>query len=143
MKLKNVMEDSLSVKSNESLATSDEYDFVSDKPGMSKTPTLDIGGNGDINELKNALSEVLEEPEYNNMNQLIEDKPKKVGQSQFYNYPIHNTDTTSCSTEKMTRNDVKVSPTEKQDIMKPEDFSDESDNFTPTDYEEEGKGKII
>lgn len=140
------MEDSLSVKSNESLATSDEYDFVSDKPGMSKTPTLDIGGNGDINELKNALSEVLEEPEYNNMNQLIEDKAKKVGQSQFYNYPVYNTEATRSNigsgggvAEQLKRNNVKVSPTEKQDIMKPEDFSDESENFTPTDFDEEGK----
>ncbi|KAJ8947046.1 hypothetical protein NQ318_019939 [Aromia moschata] len=28
-----VMEDSLSVKSNESVATSEEFDFVGDKPG--------------------------------------------------------------------------------------------------------------
>lgn len=121
------MEDSLSVKSNESLATSDEYDFVSDKPGMSKTPTLDIGNNGDMNELKNALSEVLEEPEYN-MNRLIDDKPPKiVGQSMFYNYPIDN----NCDTKSSP-------PTEKQDVMKPDDYSDESDNFTPTDFDDEG-----
>lgn len=119
------MEDSLSVKSNESLATSDEYDFVSDKPGMSKTPTLDIG-TGDLNELRNALSEVLEEPEYS-MNQLIEDKPKQVGQSVFYNF----------NTEKSS--DSKLSPTEKQDAMKPDDYSDDSDNFTPTDFDDEGK----
>lgn len=118
------MEDSLSVKSNESLATSDEYDFVSDKPGMSKTPTLDIGS-GDLNELRNALSEVLEEPEQN-MNRIIEDKQIKVGQSVFYNYPAKGTEQS------------KTSPTEKQDAMKPDDYSDESDNFTPTDFEEEG-----
>lgn len=50
------MEDTLSVKSNESLPTSDEFDFVSDKPGASKTPTLDFKGG--LNDLRDALSEV-------------------------------------------------------------------------------------
>lgn len=109
------MEDSLSVKSNDSLATSDEFDFVGDKPGTSKTPTLDIGC-GNINELKDALTEVLQEPDYK-MNELITDNGKKVGQSMFYSCPVEpGTDPLSVEME--------VSPTEKQDFMKP-DCSDE------------------
>lgn len=50
------MEDTLSVKSNESLPTSDEFDFLSDKPSASKTPTLDF--KIQLNELRDALSEV-------------------------------------------------------------------------------------
>lgn len=128
------MEDSLSVKSNESIATSDEFDFVSDKPGVSKTPTLDIGS-GDLNELKNALSEVLEEPE-TNMNVFIEPQPKKVGQSMFYSCPVEP------GTDPLT-SEVKVSPTEKQDEMKPDDYSDDSDNFTTTDLEDEGNFNVF
>ncbi|XP_017786664.1 PREDICTED: rab GTPase-activating protein 1-like [Nicrophorus vespilloides] len=97
------MEDSLSVKSNESIATSDEFDFVCDKPGVSKTPTLDIR-NGDINTLANAMTEVLEEP---GVPGFIEDT-KIVGQSMFYN----------------VADSTQPSPTEKQDDMKP-DYSDE------------------
>lgn len=109
------MEDNLSVKSNESLATSDEFDFVGDKPGTSKTPTLDIGL-GDINELKNALTEVLQEPDCK-MNELITDNAKRVGQSMFYSCPVDpGTDPLSI--------DIEASPTEKQDVMKP-DSSDE------------------
>lgn len=51
------MEDTLSVKSNESLPTSDEFDFLSDKPSASKTPTLDF--KIELNELRDALSEVI------------------------------------------------------------------------------------
>ncbi|XP_031335344.1 rab GTPase-activating protein 1-like isoform X2 [Photinus pyralis] len=108
------MEDSLSVKSNESIATSEEFDFVSDKPETSKTPTLDIL-NGDINELKNALKEVLQEPGVR-MSEDGDDS-KKVGQSKFYSCPVQpGTDPLSGPTS--------TSPNEKQDAMKP-DYSDE------------------
>lgn len=113
------MEDSLSVKSNESLATSDEFDFVGDKPGTSKTPTLDIG-HGDINELRNALTEVLQEPDCK-MNELIVDSTKKVGQSTFYSCLVDpGADPLSV--------DIEISPVEKQDAMKP-DSSDEEGKF--------------
>lgn len=51
-----IMEDSLSVKSNESLPTSEEFDFLSDKPGSSKTPILDY--QGDLYDLTQELNEV-------------------------------------------------------------------------------------
>ncbi|XP_044261828.1 rab GTPase-activating protein 1-like isoform X1 [Tribolium madens] len=73
------MEDSLSVKSNESVATSEEFDFVSDKP-TNKTPTLDI--KGDLSELKSALTEVLQESG-RNMDE-VDAKEKKIGHSTFY-----------------------------------------------------------
>lgn len=107
------MEDSLSVKSNESIATSEEFDFISDKPEVSKTPTLDIV-HGDLNELKNALTEVLQEP-----GTTMEDceDAKKVGQSKFYSCPVEpGTDPLSIT--------ASTSPPEKQDAMKP-DYSDE------------------
>lgn len=108
------MEDSLSVKSNESVATSDEFDFVSDKPEANKTPTLDIV-NGDLNELKNALTEVLQEPGIT-MSDVVEET-KKVGQSKFYSCPVEpGTDPLSIPPSS--------SPPEKQDAMKP-DISDE------------------
>lgn len=107
------MEDSLSVKSNESVATSDEFDFVSDKPGTSKTPTLEIGS-GDLNGLKEALTEVLQERE-TKMEEVISEDTKKVGQSLFYDCVVDPiSDPLSCQ----------ASPTEKQDEMKP-DYSDE------------------
>lgn len=108
-----VMEDSLSVKSNESIATSDEFDFVGDKPGASKTPTLEIG-NGDMNELKEALTEVLQEPEAK-MSDVISDNTIKVGQSMFYSCPV------DPGADPLSAN---VSPSEKHDVMKP-DSSDE------------------
>lgn len=61
------MEDCLSLKSDESIATSEEFDFIGDKPGVSKTPTLNFK-NGDLTELTNALTEVMQEPENNNSN---------------------------------------------------------------------------
>lgn len=59
------MEDSVSVKSMESVATSDEYEFVSDK-GSSKNqqpvleaPMLKIANNGNLEDLQNNLREVI------------------------------------------------------------------------------------
>ncbi|XP_022920626.1 rab GTPase-activating protein 1-like isoform X2 [Onthophagus taurus] len=109
------MEDRLSVKSNESIATSDEFDFVSDKPGASKTPTLNIIGGG-FTELEITMSEVLRESE-GFQNEVIEGiEPRKVGQSRFYSPVEPGTDPLSAPTE--------ISPTEKKDDMKP-DYSDE------------------
>lgn len=80
------MEDSLSVKSNESIATSEEFDFVGEKPGVSKTPTLDFK-NGDLNELTNALTEVLQEPGVI-MSDLIELEESKQEQTISYENPL-------------------------------------------------------
>lgn len=80
------MEDSSSVKSNESIATSEEFDFVGDKPGVSKTPTLDFK-NGDLTELTNALTEVLQEPEVN-MSDLTETDGKIHVPSVFNGSPV-------------------------------------------------------
>lgn len=59
-----VMEDSMSVKSMESVATSDEYEFVNEK-GTSKQqqallepPMLKIANNGNLEDLQNNLREV-------------------------------------------------------------------------------------
>lgn len=64
------MEDSMSVKSMESVATSDEYEFVSDK-GTTKqqqtlleAPMLKIANNGNLEDLQNNLREVCEENNY-------------------------------------------------------------------------------
>jgi len=58
------MEDSMSVKSMESVATSDEYEFVNEK-GNSKQqqailepPMLKIANNGNLEDLQNNLREV-------------------------------------------------------------------------------------
>lgn len=58
------MEDSLSVKSMESVATSDEYEFVNER-GPSKnnqslveSPMLKIANNGNLEDLQNDLREV-------------------------------------------------------------------------------------
>ncbi|CAG9857075.1 unnamed protein product [Phyllotreta striolata] len=86
------MEDSLSVKSNESVATSEEFDIIGDgdKPAISKTPTLDFR-NGDLNELTNALTEVLQEPDDTDA-PASSAKPemdgKRIGQSTFYSCPV-------------------------------------------------------
>lgn len=109
------MEDSLSVKSNESVATSEEFDFVGDKPGVSKTPTLDFK-NGDITELANALTEVLQEPD-NNMTDETDHNVRKCGQSTFYGSPVE--------PGKDPLSMEGLSPTEKQDSMKPDNSSEE------------------
>lgn len=112
------MEDNLSAKSSESIATSEEFDFVSDKPETSKTPTLGIMS-GDLNELKNALTEVLQEPGSGMCD--INDG-KKVGQSKFYSSCPVEPGTDPLSVPQCT------SPVEKQDVMKP-DYSDEECKF--------------
>lgn len=107
------MEDTLSVKSNESVATSEEFDFIGDKPGVSKTPTLDFK-NGDLNELTDALTEVLEEPDSNMSKRIGNDI--KMDQSTF------------CGCGAKLEDPLNVgclSPTEKQDPMKPDTSSEE------------------
>ncbi|KAK9306336.1 hypothetical protein QLX08_003024 [Tetragonisca angustula] len=120
-----VMEDSMSVKSMESVATSDEYEFVNDRGNgkhqqtlISELPMLKIANNGNFEDLQNNLREVLTEDSKMESNdykivsstQQNQPKSKKVGQSKFY-------DVTSC-----------VVASEKQDIMKPEDYIDEEIN---------------
>ncbi|XP_015433686.1 PREDICTED: rab GTPase-activating protein 1-like isoform X2 [Dufourea novaeangliae] len=115
-----VMEDSMSVKSMESVATSDEYEFVNEKGnGKEQTliepPMLKIANNGNLEDLQNNLREVLTEDSKMESNdykivssvQQNQTKPKKVGHSKFY--------VGSC-----------VIASEKQDIMKPEDYVDEA-----------------
>ncbi|EGI68405.1 Rab GTPase-activating protein 1 [Acromyrmex echinatior] len=59
-----VMEDSMSVKSMESVATSDEYEFVNEKgtskqqQALSEPPMLKIANNGNLEDLQNNLREV-------------------------------------------------------------------------------------
>ena len=60
-----VMEDSMSVKSMESVATSDEYEFVNDRGNgkhqqtlISELPMLKIANNGNFEDLQNNLREV-------------------------------------------------------------------------------------
>ncbi|XP_076260530.1 GTPase activating protein and centrosome-associated isoform X4 [Rhynchophorus ferrugineus] len=112
------MEDTLSQKSNESLPISEEFDFVSDKPSVSKTPTLDFCGG--INELRDALREVLQETESNiSMNDALDGHDyNKVGHSTFYAPPL-NLDAHH-----------ELSPTEKQDSMKTDNSSDNDDDDT-------------
>ncbi|CAG9815561.1 unnamed protein product [Phaedon cochleariae] len=119
------MEDSLSVKSNESIATSEEFDFVGDKPGASKTPTLDFK-NGDLNELTNALTEVLQEPD-NNMNAVIDHGATKIGHSTFYGSPVE------LGKDPLSLDGL--SPTEKQDPMKPDASSEEEYSISDVDQE--------
>lgn len=58
------MEDSVSVKSMESVATSDEYEFVTDKgtgknqQSLLELPMLKIANNGNLEDLQNNLREV-------------------------------------------------------------------------------------
>lgn len=110
------MEDSLSVKSNESIATSEEFDFVGDKPGVSKTPTLDFK-NGDLNELTNALTEVLQEPD-STMAELIENNRNKHGQVIFGGSPVE------LGKDPLSVED-NLSQMEKQDVFKPDTSSEE------------------
>lgn len=56
------MEDSLSVKSAESVANSDEYEFVNVKGNTIKSshsPLLNIANNGNLEDLENNLQEVI------------------------------------------------------------------------------------
>lgn len=111
-----VMEDRLSVKSNESLATSDEFDFVPEKPSSSKTPTLNIISGG-FNELKNTMTEVIKESE-GQPTSILDSDARKVGHSRFYSQVELGADPLSVYNQ--------LSPTEKKDVMKPEpDCSDE------------------
>ncbi|XP_034948115.1 rab GTPase-activating protein 1-like [Chelonus insularis] len=109
------MEDSLSVKSMESVATSDEYEFVNEKDPsknnqvLLEPPMLKIANNGNLEDLQNDLREVLiEDTKMENLdnvdNKLIQSTQitKEVGKSKFYD----------------------LGSTEKQDEMKPEDFDD-------------------
>lgn len=119
------MEDCDSVKSNESIATSDEFDFISDKPCASKTPTLNFVNGNTIHDLKHYISEAMQESESNSNDGLPRDA-KKVGQSMFYTSPVEpGTDPLSIDII-----DSSVpSPTEKQDLMKP-DYSDEEGMYS-------------
>ncbi|XP_017880898.1 rab GTPase-activating protein 1-like isoform X3 [Ceratina calcarata] len=118
------MEDSMSVKSMESVATSDEYEFVNDRSNgkqqqtLIDVPMLKIANNGNLEDLQNNLQEVLTEEskmegnDYKIVSTVQQNQPKtkKVGQSKFY-------DVSSC-----------MVASEKQDIMKPEDYIDEEIN---------------
>ncbi|XP_023018201.1 GTPase activating protein and centrosome-associated isoform X3 [Leptinotarsa decemlineata] len=118
------MEDNSSVKSDESIATSDEYCFVGDTPGISKTPTLNFK-NGDLEELANALSEVLQESDSNIS--VINTEGKKIGHSTFYGSPVE-----------LGKDPLSVeglSPTEKQDSMKPDASSEEECSISDVDQE--------
>ncbi|KAJ8898490.1 hypothetical protein PR048_003850 [Dryococelus australis] len=99
------MEDSVSVKSSDSVATSEEYEFVNGSsvsrgglPGICEQPLLNIANNGNLDDLQKTLKEVLNE----DCSSLVRmDHPlaplksvpvtqtiKKVGQSQFYEVDV-------------------------------------------------------
>jgi len=76
-----VMEDSMSVKSMESVATSDEYEFVNEK-GTSKQqqallepPMLKIANNGNLEDLQNNLREVCTFIDLIKLSLILTDKP--------------------------------------------------------------------
>ncbi|XP_043274725.1 rab GTPase-activating protein 1-like isoform X2 [Venturia canescens] len=110
------MEDSVSVKSMESVATSDEYEFVTEKGnGKNQTllelPKLKIANNGNLEDLQNDLREVLtEETKMDNPGDIkimgVSHNTRKIGQSKFY-------EVTPCVAM------------EKQDVMKPDDYGEE------------------
>ncbi|OXU24097.1 hypothetical protein TSAR_015712 [Trichomalopsis sarcophagae] len=117
------MEDSMSVKSTESVATSDEYEFVSEKEtikqsqSLLESPMLKIANNGNLEDLQNNLHEVLTEESKMNEDTELKiipsnvsniQKTKTIGQSKFYDV------TSSCA----------VTP-EKQDEEKPDDYIEE------------------
>lgn len=53
------MEDSISIKSMESVATSDEYEFVNkQQQALIEPPTLKIANNGNLEDLQNNLRDV-------------------------------------------------------------------------------------
>ncbi|XP_058799127.1 rab GTPase-activating protein 1-like isoform X2 [Phymastichus coffea] len=120
------MEDSVSVKSTESVATSDEYEFVSEKEtikqsqSLFESPMLKIANNGNLEDLQNNLHEVLTEESKRDENMELKivtsdisniQRTKTIGQSKFYDI------TPSI-----------VTP-EKQDEMKPEDYFEEELNI--------------
>jgi hypothetical protein len=92
------MEDSVSVKSNDSVATSDEYEFVngcSAGKGLLtiEQPLLKIANNGNLDDLCKSLTEVLSEDtncvskmeNYSTIKHVpVNQVTKKVGQSVFY-----------------------------------------------------------
>lgn len=91
------MEDSVSVKSNDSVATSDEYEFVnagSAGKGLLtvEQPLLNIANNGNLDDLCKSLTEVLSEDtnsvskmENNSIKHVpVNQTIKKVGHSMFY-----------------------------------------------------------
>nr|CAD7450307.1 unnamed protein product [Timema bartmani] len=97
------MEDCVSVKSSDSVATSDEYEFVSGTvnkgllSGSEQPPLLNIANNGNLDDLQKSLKEVLNE-DCNGLTKMenpssIKHVPvtqtiKKVGQSQFYEVEV-------------------------------------------------------
>lgn len=118
------MEDCESIKSNESVSTSDEFDFVSEKPSVSKVPTLNIVKGGTLNDLKLFLSDAMQDSD-NTTSDLLAKEPRKVSGSIFYQtLPVEpGMDPLSAKVE-----EANVSPTEKQDEMKP-DSSDEEGKY--------------
>ncbi|XP_044593571.1 rab GTPase-activating protein 1-like isoform X2 [Cotesia glomerata] len=110
------MEDSLSVKSLESVATSDEYEFVNEKDSKPspnaifepQPPMLKIPNNGNLEDLQNNLREVLTEEKMESPeSEVIPMQVTKVGHSKFYD----------------------LLP-EKTDEMKPEDYEETTEDCT-------------
>lgn len=66
------MDDNLSIKSNDSVTISGEYEIVADEldsnavaSGTSPSPTLKIANNGDHNDLEKNLTEMIHELDVN------------------------------------------------------------------------------
>lgn len=84
------MEDSISIKSNESIATSDEYEFVaktnshSNQPlniKLIEQPLLNIANNGDVNDLCMQLKEVLSDEDKMESVKVSNPEPIKISES--------------------------------------------------------------
>ncbi|KAK7869744.1 hypothetical protein R5R35_008281 [Gryllus longicercus] len=135
------MEDSVSVKSNDSVATSDEYEFVN---GCSATkglitigeqPLLKIANNGNLDDLRKSLREVLSEDcnsaskmENNSVKHVpVTQTVKKVGQSKFYD------------TESSKPIVSPIKDSEKKDEMKTEneEYEEEVLNVSVPDVQQE------
>lgn len=118
------MEDSISIKSNESIATSDEYEFVAKTNSHSnqqlnikliEQPLLNIANNGDVNDLCMQLKEVLSD----------EDKMESVKVSNSEEIKI---------SESPTDKEVNSPSSEKHDESK-SDFGDDIDVFEDVQQE--------
>ncbi|KAK6641121.1 hypothetical protein RUM44_012823 [Polyplax serrata] len=117
-----VMEDTISIKSNESVTTSDEYEFVT-KSGvvnnnatavlnhkLVEQPLLDIANNGDINDLCMQLKEILSD----------EDKMESMKASHSESSNLHDSKTDMADSIPVTLN---------TDCDKKTDSGDEADVF--------------
>lgn len=130
------MEDSVSVKSMESVATSDEYEFVNDKGTSKKSvleaPMLKIANNGNLEDLQNNLREVhrtiINYQFYNKLINVLNIYIKVLTEDTTKMENVDNVKIIVADQKTKTVGRSKfydVSSSEKQDQMKPEDYEDD------------------